>query len=148
MPAVTSYSWNQTRQKAIKAFQDELPTAQCEEDCRVAFREHAAAVNRLVDEIGEQVALGKVRSGWAVLRHRLTQPTPDDFEVRDTTERDTRVGMAEAMIRNTGAHYPTEEEMSDALFGYTGPVRAYRQDHVLRDRLLERWRELQPMEVE
>jgi hypothetical protein len=87
-----------------------------------------------------------VRSGWAVLRHRLEAATEARSDVRVTApdEREARLAAAEVWMRHAGLHVASEGEVLDELFGERGRLRAWASDDALQLRLLELWRRVRP----
>jgi len=142
---VTEYSWLETREKAVSLFGGELPQAATEEAVLDYFRERPGLVVNLIADVAEAKKAGRARSGWAILRKRLGDyNNGEDETVTDNTDRQLRQTVAEVHIRTALLYCDRESEAMDALFGHFGLLRAYAGDEVLRQRMLDLYREERP----
>jgi hypothetical protein len=136
---VTDYVWRDVLERAVRLFGD-VPHAATEQAVLEAFERSPALVAAAVEHVGQQVAAGSVRSGWAVLRARLERSSAaGEVVADDELERGQRVTLAERWVRTAGVHFDRESEVDDALFGEHGRLRAWAGDELLRARLLELW---------
>lgn len=145
-----SYVWTETRLRGIELYGD-TPRAHLEQRILDVFLEHPAMVVEAVEHIGRQFAAGQVRMPWAVLAthvERAVQPL-DNPTVSDERDRDKAVSRAEQWMRAAGRHYPSWEEVEDALFGDTGygdggaSLRPYDSPQ-LRERMAKLYRQVAP----
>lgn len=137
--------WATLRDQAIKAFNGELPNATTEQDLIDAFTTNPLAVTKTLNDVAEQHANGKTRSGWAVWRSRtLAVHNATNITVQIEDDRETKIAKAEAWIRNAGLHYDRETEIEDELFGDLGLLRNWAADEQLRQRILNLWRQKRP----
>jgi hypothetical protein len=143
---MTTLDWPTVRERAIRAFAGNLPHPETEDAVIAVFEQQPLAVLRAIDEISDDIAAGRVRSGWAVLRSRLAAATEARSDVRVTApdERERRLAAAEAWMRHAGLHVASEAEVRDELFGERGKLHAWASDDALRVRLLELWRRVRP----
>src|SRR5262245_49611910 len=65
-----SYTWSDERARAIELFGD-TPSPAAEEEIVAVFASSPRAVVGQITSVGETLARGEIRSGWAVLRSRL-----------------------------------------------------------------------------
>lgn len=114
---MSEIAWADVREQAVIAFGGELPSAQVEADVIDAFTAHPRLVLAAIDEIAEEVAKGKVRSGWAVLRANLARLRTDDIRVHDTTDREQAIARAQAWLEVAGLYLEHPSQVEDALFG-------------------------------
>src|SRR5262245_55233884 len=99
-------AWPGVRDQAIRSCDGELPNPDTEDDVIAVFEKQPLVVVRAMNEIADQVAAGKVRSGWAVLRKRLEGATEARSDVTiEIDEREARVASAELWVTNAGVHY-------------------------------------------
>ncbi len=143
---MTAFHWPDVRDRAITAFAGETPQGPLEDAIIVVFEQHPALVAKAVDQVAKQYANGEIRSGWAVLRHRvveLAEPR-STATASDTKDRDRKIRQAEQWMRTGGLHIPTEDELLDELFGSRGLLEPWHADATLRQRMLNLWREQRP----
>ena len=142
---MTTHDWPTVRTEAIRAFGGDLPHPETEDFVVEVFRAQPVTVLRGIRDVAGDVAAGKVRSGWAVLRKRLEAATQARSDVRvSANELQAEVAAAEGWIRNAGLHFDRERELLDELFGERGRLRDWKDDEALRERLLTLWRDLRP----
>lgn len=138
------HHWPTVRDHAIRSFNGDLPHPATEQAILDVFEAFPTVVARAVDDVAEQLARGKIRSGWAILQHRVTV----DFKpAKDVTvqgdDRGRLIVSAERRIANELAFYEDPSDVLDELFD-RGPLKAYAEDETLRERLLGVWRRHRP----
>ncbi|MGI8479740.1 MAG: hypothetical protein ACR2M2_07785 [Gaiellaceae bacterium] len=112
------------------------------------FEASPAVVIAAIEDLADRFARGEIRSGWGVLRARLTaEPVRLDLVVVDPSERERAITRAETWIRVAGVHFDRESELLAHLFedagDRSGPVLGpWADDEELREQMLELWREL------
>jgi hypothetical protein len=140
---MTEYSWQTTYERACDLFKAR-PNAEQEQATLDAFRETPRTIVEHVDQIGLAVATGNVRSGWAVLRKRIsTEPT--NLIITDTADKQKRTQAALNWIANAGLHFDNQADLEDTLFvdgfGEHGQnLRAWATDTTLRAEMIEAWK--------
>lgn len=133
-------TWHQIRDRAITAFGGEAPNAQTEEICLTAFEESPAWFIGTLEQVELDYAAGKIRSGWGILKRRITDNAQQrNPNVDPSPDRATQIRLAERWIHNAGLLLPTEDELTDALFGPHGPLRDHAGDQLLTRRMTELW---------
>jgi hypothetical protein len=140
------FDWPEVRDQAIDAFRGELPGQQLEADVIAVFELQPERVVRAIDDIGEQLAQGKVRAGWAILRMRLQESARPVAQVTaHGNSREKAVVQAERYISHAGCHYDKwEGELEDEFFGALGSLREWADDEILRQRLHRLWSDARP----
>ncbi len=115
---MTEYNWGHLRETAIANW-GTVPQGQLEADIIEIFEQQPALVTATITKLTTSFNAGKIHSPWAILRKELQQATSPDRTptVTDAAERDKTIAKAEQWIRNTGLHYPTENEILNHLFG-------------------------------
>lgn len=143
-----AFEWAVVRESAIEKFR-EAPGTAVESEILKRFAERPALVVREIDRVSQAVAAGQVRSGWAVLRSRLSGAFDGpELVVIDPSERERRIEAAERWLRNAGRHFDRAVEVVDELFDGPGGDRRtpllspWAQDEALRTRMLGNWEEL------
>lgn len=143
------FVWSEVRDHAIERFGD-APRAETEFDVVEHFERRPRLVVDEIRRVGDDLANGKIRSGWPILRSRLAGAASSrEAVVVDGSERERAVVAAEKWIRGAGAHFDRWEEVEAALFdGAFGDhgqsLRAWRADDALRARLFDLWADLRP----
>lgn len=141
---MTDYHWPTIRDHTTRTF-GELPHADTEAAILEIFELQPSVVTRILDEVAEDVAAGKVRSGWAVTRSRLNDAGRPAAEITISENRDASVQQAERYIANAGAYYDRwDTELEDELFGDRGRLHPWHTDEGLRDRLHRLWQAHRP----
>jgi hypothetical protein len=116
----TTFSWAETRERAISLFDGEHPNAVTEQDIIDVFKTNPNRVITTLQETATAKRSGSVRSGWAIWRKRVTTQPPPDLVITDETEREQTVGKATRWVRHVGYLIDRESELLDALFGHDG----------------------------
>lgn len=142
-----SYVWSDVRDKAVRSF-DEIPNGTTENAVIEVFRDHPALVVATIEGIAERKKLGKVRSGWAVLKAEVQRVSAvEDIVVNDEGERTRALARAETWMRTTGVHLDRESEVEDELFGEHGRMKRWQNDDLIRQKLLALWEKERPRGV-
>jgi hypothetical protein len=143
---MTEYHWPTIRDHAIRAFRGELLNPDTEQAILETFELYPSVVVRAIDDVAEDLASGKVRSGFAVLRTRLNAAHRPAAEITIQSEdRETAIRQAERYVLNAGQHYDRwQGELHDELFGGRGRLNTWKTDDGLRDRLHRLWLEQRP----
>jgi hypothetical protein len=143
---MTEYHWPTIRNHAIRAFKGEVVNQDTEQAIQQIFGLYPTVIVRLIDDIAEDVANGKARSGWATLRYRAAAASRPAAEITVQGEdRETAIRQAERYIHNAGLHYDRwQDELEDELFGDRGRLHAWQADAGLRERLHRLWQEQRP----
>ena len=142
------YVWTEVRERAVCAFGNQTPGAALEAEVIASFEASPAVVVAAIEDIGHRFARGEIRSAWGVLRTRLKDAAAgSNLIVVDASERERASARAETWIRAAGVHVDRESELLVALFEdpgeRSGPVLGrWRDDELLREKMLELWREL------
>lgn len=135
---VTTYIWAELRNHAIQVFNGDHPGAALEDAILHHFEREPTKVATAIDQIGRQVANGKIRSGWAILDRELNHQTPN-VVATDNAERAKQLQLAETWIRNTGGNLDRPEEVEAELFDpHLGKLRHWPET---RDQILALWTE-------
>jgi hypothetical protein len=144
---MSDYVWAEVRAQAVHLFRGDQPLTETEDYVLDVFQREPRRVVEAVEHIGRQVERGGVNSGWAVLRAHLRrgEACVADVVVSDDAEREQRVALAESWLRHAGMHFVSEAEVTNELFGDRGRLRPWADDELLRERLLDLWRELRPL---
>jgi hypothetical protein len=144
---MSDFVWAEVRAQAVRLFRGDHPHPETEQDVLDVFKRDPRRVVEAIEHVGRQVGRGGVNSGWAVLRAHLQrgEACVADVVVSDDAERGKRVAQAESWLRHAGMHFASEAEVVDELFGDRGRLRAWAGDELLRERLLDLWRELRPL---
>ena len=116
---MTTTTWATVRHIAIEGFRGELPNATTEQDLIDAFEQEPLAVIHARDQVIDDFAQGKCRSGWAIWRTRVTTVQQARDLVVDISDRPKAIATAEAWIRNAGGYLENESELVAHLFGAT-----------------------------
>ena len=139
---MNSYSWAEVKRSAIKAFGDELPNAQTEQDVLDAFGDQPAAVVAAIESVAQAKRNGQVRSGWAVLRKRVVSVgSVIDVVVNDRTERDAVVRRVAHWMNHAGLLFDRESEVEDEACRM---LRTFAREDDLLDQCMGLWRKLRP----
>jgi hypothetical protein len=115
---MTEYSWALIRDQAIHTW-GTIPQGQLEADILEIFEQTPALVVATIDKTTVAYKAGRITSPWAILRLELQKAVHPDRTptVTDTAAKERAIARAEAWIRTTGIHYPTENEIIAHLFG-------------------------------
>ena len=140
-------TWTELRPRIIEQFRGDLPRAETEQHVMDAFQRSPLAVLSAIDTVAESVASGKARSGWAVLAKHLERLESVGDVTVEVDARQSKVAAAERWIVNVGYLIDREDELVDALFGHSGPLRDFHSDGALRSRLVALWERERPRGV-
>jgi hypothetical protein len=114
--------WADLRREAIERFGGEVPGQALEAEIRdlVATLDSATTVRRQITDVAEDMALGKISSGWPILRRRLSLAAESAAKLRVSIggdDREKRVLQAEQFIARVGCFLPTPQTFEQVLFG-------------------------------
>lgn len=115
---MSEYRWAHIRETAIAKW-GTIPQGQLEADIIEIFENSPTLVIATIEKLTTAFNQGNIHSPWAVLRSDLQKRmNPQRAAIAtDHNERDKAITRAEAWIRSTGIHYPTETEILNHLFG-------------------------------
>lgn len=150
---MTTISWPELRALTITTFAGQTPRAEDEQTIIDVFATQPSLILAAITEVTQSFAEGKVRYPWAILAKRIeTSSRPLSLiSVETSPDKDKRIAAAERWIHNAGVHYDLERDVEEELFptlggGFDdrGALSAWADDHALRARLIERWRNERP----
>ena len=138
--------WQTVRAGAVSAFNGEQPNDGAEATIIEAFKQYPQEVIQEINIVGGLKDSGQVRSGWAILRHRvlaIEQRVARRHNASATLgpNRDKALARAQQWTRIAGLYLPTEEEVIEELFGSGGQLEPFPE---LQDEMIDLWQELQP----
>lgn len=139
-----TFDWHTEYARALQAFGGDTPSATLEQDLLDAFQQHPQAVTNAITKISKAYAAGKIHSPWGALKTEIPKQVSRDTQVGDGTERNRAIANAEQWIRNAGLMYDRHTEVHDELFGERGPLRHWKRDRALADRIEALWLEHRP----
>jgi hypothetical protein len=151
------YVWTELRDSAIRAFAGQTPRADDEKRIVDVFVRQPQLVQRAVDGIAAALAAGRIKWAWSALRSRVEADMTAAVEaVADgKIDRAGAIVHAERYLRRVGFHFVTAEQVLDELFGERsgprggpGPLYAFAGDADIEQRMLDLWRELEPVRLE
>lgn len=140
---MTSYDWQDIRERAERAFNGELPNPILENEIIAIFERHPEAVIKLIPDVAKDLNAGTIRKGWAILRARLSNTEPSRNVTVQGAGREDAEKRARSWIHNAGVHYDRSEEVTDALFGDFGVIRDHHTPE-LQAELLLLWHKRRP----
>jgi hypothetical protein len=97
-------------------------------------------------EAADAHTAGRIHSPWGFLQAELRRHDQARHERPQDTDRDREqaIRLTETYIRNAALYIPTEDELTDEIFGDRGRLKPWADDHTLRERMLDHWRAQQP----
>lgn len=138
---MTTYTWDETKSRALEAFNGETPGATLENTIVQHFAENPVRVNDHITTIEKRIANGaNIRSPWAILRTELEQPAAA-VNATDVAARGAAIRQAEHWIRHAGGYIDRESELEDELYGDLGKLRHWPDT---KPQLLALWRKERP----
>ena len=137
-------SWSRVRADAVADFDGDAPGRALERRLVEAFEREAAIVAGVIRSVHRGYRAGAVRSPWAIVDLNVKNAMAG----RETLFEDARasvIARAEAWIANAGCQYE-RDDFEDELFGQRGLLCRYCGDGDLRERMLQLWLSLRPLE--
>jgi hypothetical protein len=102
---INTWRWPDVRRDAVERFGGELPGARLEAEVVDVFERSPRRVVEEIDAVARDLASGRIRSGWAVLRRRVEHTSPvRDVVAGDESEKQRRVARALRWISNAGLY--------------------------------------------
>ena len=143
---MSEYHWATIRADAIEAFDGETPGAEAESTIIEIFTNHPALVVAEIPRVAADKRDGRIRSGWAILKKRLTEAANPQANVvaRDTRDRDKAIANADQWMRAAGMHYDRWDEVHDELFGDRGMLQPWKANERVVDRMRKAWNTVRP----
>jgi hypothetical protein len=124
---INTWRWPDVRRDAVERFGGELPGATLAAEVVDVFERSPRRVVEEIDAVARDLAFGRIRSGWAVLRRRVEDAGPvHDVVAGDESEKQRRVARALRWITNVGLSCNRLEDVEGELFGTSPPGRCRR----------------------
>lgn len=135
--------WATVRDGAIAAFNGEKPNDGTEVAVIDVFKLYPQEVIHEINAVGDLLSTGQIRSGWAILKHRVAKIEAISQRKHATVtlgpNRDKAHARAEQWMRAAGLYLPSEEEVIEELFGERGNLEAFPE---LQAEMLDLWASL------